>query len=346
MRGFIYLSAWFIGWVFYKGARFLKKKNLITRNYSLSVIIPARNEEKNIGKLLSLLQKQTYKPYEIIVVDDNSEDNTAEIASKFNVKLIRLEGDPPEGWTGKNWAIWNGYLEAKGEMLLFLDADVEPQEDFIEVLLSNYEIYKGLISCWPYQRFEKFYEHLNMVFNLGALAIISSLKVEGAYGPVMLISREDYEKVGGHEAIKDKIVDDLYFGNLCISKGLKVSNFLGNNYVKFRMYPGGLKDLFEGFAKNSAKGAVSLSIYKLILVLVWFYGLCGSFILENVFNLYYLLFSFQIYVINRRLGDYNIYDALLYPIHFLFAFIVLFYSSLRSLLYKNVVWKGRKINVN
>ncbi|MFN3699811.1 MAG: glycosyltransferase family 2 protein, partial [Dictyoglomus sp.] len=224
--------------------------------------------------------------------------------------------------------------------------DVEPREDFIEVMISNYEVYKGLVSCWPYQRFEKLYEHLNFVFNLGAVVILSSLKPEGAYGPCMLISREDYERVGGHEAVKDKIVEDLYFGNLCMKKGLRVSNFLGNGYVKFRMYPGGFRDLFQGFVKNSAKGAISLSLYKLFLIFIWFYGICASFILESLLNTFYLLFSFQFYVITRRLGDYNIYDALLYPVHFLFAFIVIFYSSLRTILFKNVLWKGRKINVH
>ena len=345
MRGVLYFLSWLIGWVYYKSLRFLKKEGEISGEYKVSVIIPARNEEKNLDKLLYLLQKQTYKPYEVIVVNDNSEDNTEEVAKRYGVKVVSLYEDPPEGWVGKNWAIWNGYLESRGEILLFLDADVEPREEFIEVMLSNYERYGGLISCWPYQRFEKFYEHLNFIFNIGAVITMCAIKKEGAFGPSMMISREDYEKVGGHKEVRDKVVEDLHFGNLCIKKGVPVNNFLGGEYIKFRMYPKGLRDLIEGFSKNSSQGVVSLSFTKFLYLLMWFYGVFGSFAFENLINLCYLLFSFQLYIISRRLGDYSIIDSLIYPIHFMFFITVLLYSTFKTFLFKSVSWKGRKINV-
>lgn len=345
MRGVLYFLSWLIGWVYYKSLRFLKKEGEISGEYKVSVIIPARNEEKNLDKLLYLLQKQTYKPYEVIVVNDNSEDNTEEVAKRYGVKVVSLYEDPPEGWVGKNWAIWNGYLESRGEILLFLDADVEPREEFIEVMLSNYEKYGGLISCWPYQRFEKFYEHLNFIFNIGAVITMCAIKKEGAFGPSMMISREDYEKVGGHKEVRDKVVEDLHFGNLCIKKGVPVNNFLGGEYIKFRMYPKGLRDLIEGFSKNSSQGVVSLSFTKFLYLLMWFYGVFGSFAFENLINLCYLLFSFQLYIISRRLGDYSIIDSLIYPIHFMFFITVLLYSTFKTFLFKSVSWKGRKINV-
>ena len=345
MRGVLYFLSWLIGWVYYKTLRFLKKEGEISGEYKVSVIIPARNEEKNLDKLLYLLQKQTYKPYEVIVVNDNSEDNTEEVAKRYGVKVVSLYEDPPEGWVGKNWAIWNGYLESRGEILLFLDADVEPREEFIEVMLSNYEKYGGLISCWPYQRFEKFYEHLNFIFNIGAVITMCAIKKEGAFGPSMMISREDYEKVGGHKEVRDKVVEDLHFGNLCIKKGVPVNNFLGGEYIKFRMYPKGLRDLIEGFSKNSSQGVVSLSFTKFLYLLMWFYGVFGSFAFENLINLCYLLFSFQLYIISRRLGDYSIIDSIIYPIHFMFFITVLLYSTFKTFLFKSVSWKGRKINV-
>ncbi|WP_428125798.1 glycosyltransferase [Dictyoglomus sp.] len=341
----MYFLSWLIGWVYYKSLRFLKKEGEISGEYKVSVIIPARNEEKNLDKLLYLLQKQTYKPYEVIVVNDNSEDNTEEVAKRYGVKVVSLYEDPPEGWVGKNWAIWNGYLESRGEILLFLDADVEPREEFIEVMLSNYERYGGLISCWPYQRFEKFYEHLNFIFNIGAVITMCAIKKEGAFGPSMMISREDYEKVGGHKEVRDKVVEDLHFGNLCIKKGVPVNNFLGGEYIKFRMYPKGLRDLIEGFSKNSSQGVVSLSFTKFLYLLMWFYGVFGSFAFENLINLCYLLFSFQLYIISRRLGDYSIVDSIIYPIHFMFFITVLLYSTFKTFLFKSVSWKGRKINV-
>jgi hypothetical protein len=212
-------------------------------------------------------------------------------------------------------------------------------------MLSNYEKYGGLISCWPYQRFEKFYEHLNFIFNIGAVITMCAIKKEGAFGPSMMISREDYEKVGGHKEVRDKVVEDLHFGNLCIKKGVPVNNFLGGEYIKFRMYPKGLRDLIEGFSKNSSQGVVSLSFTKFLYLLMWFYGVFGSFAFENLINLCYLLFSFQLYIISRRLGDYSIVDSIIYPIHFMFFITVLLYSTFKTFLFKSVSWKGRKINV-
>jgi hypothetical protein len=172
-----------------------------------------------------------------------------------------------------------------------------------------------------------------------------AIKKEGAFGPSMMISREDYEKVGGHKEVRDKLVEDLHFGNLCIKKGVPVNNFLGGEYIKFRMYPKGLRDLIEGFSKNSSQGVVSLSFTKFLYLLMWFYGVFGSFAFENLINLCYLLFSFQLYIISRRLGDYSIVDSIIYPIHFMFFITVLLYSTFKTFLFKSVSWKGRKINV-
>ncbi|PHJ13981.1 glycosyl transferase, partial [Fervidobacterium sp. SC_NGM5_G05] len=131
-------------------------ENSQENGFSISVIIPARNEESNIGKILSLLNLQTVKPYEVIVVDDNSIDRTAKIVKAFqndneSIKLISLKEEPPEGWVGKSWAIWNGYKHSSGNILIFMDADVEPGEKTLEALVSNYRRYGGLISVWPYQ---------------------------------------------------------------------------------------------------------------------------------------------------------------------------------------------------
>jgi len=94
----------------------------------ISVIIPARNEERSLPSLLSSLHNQTLKPDEIIVVDDNSEDATAEVADKGGAKVIHAKA-LPEGWHGKAWACWTGAKEAQGEILVFLDADTSVQPD-------------------------------------------------------------------------------------------------------------------------------------------------------------------------------------------------------------------------
>ncbi|WP_369700801.1 glycosyltransferase family 2 protein [Thermotoga sp. RQ2] len=203
---------------------FSRKRFLHTNGFSkepvgkISVIIPARNEEKNIGKILKLLSIQRVKPHEVIVVDDNSTDRTSAVAENFKDAferfiLIRLTKDPPKNWVGKTWAIWNGYQNSSGEILIFMDADVEPEEGAIEVLVEIHKKHPGLISVWPYQRFERFYEHLNLVFNLMIVYASNMLgfpskRPKGAFGPVILTSRRDYMKTGGHAAIKDSVLED------------------------------------------------------------------------------------------------------------------------------------------
>ncbi|MEN3042795.1 MAG: glycosyltransferase family 2 protein [Fervidobacterium sp.] len=327
----------------------------VLNSWKISVIIPARNEEKNIGKILSLLKNQSFPAYEIIVVDDNSSDRTSEIASSFNdVRLVRLTDNPPRGWIGKSWAIWNGYLNSSGDILIFMDADVEPTEKTLEILIGKYEKYGGLISVWPYQRFEKFYEHLNLTFNLIVVYASNMFgfpikKPSGVFGPIILTSRKDYEYVGGHESVKDSVLEDIKLGKLYISKGIKVTNLIGNGIVKFRMYPEGIKQLFEGFSKNMSSGAMSGGILNFALAFLWISGFYSSFSNFSFPIWYstarYLIFSLLVYLMTKPIGDYKWYDAFLYPVHFIFFLIVFFYSLYRTVVVRKVVWRGRQIDV-
>jgi len=135
MRHFILIISWVIGWLLLRKIRFLKAKNLQNKKVRISVIIPAMNEEHNIGKILNTLKTQNYTPHEIIVVNDNSTDKTESVASSYiGIKIISLKKEPPEGWIGKSWSCWNGYLKSTGNLLLFLDADVELSKEALESL--------------------------------------------------------------------------------------------------------------------------------------------------------------------------------------------------------------------
>lgn len=326
-----------------------------SERHSISVIIPARNEESNIGKILSCLQVQSVKPDEIIVVDDNSSDRTSEVASKFSgVKVLKLNEEPPNGWAGKPWAVWNGVKISKGDLLVFFDADLEPGVFALETLIKLYEKYGGLISVWPYQRFEKFYEHFTAVFNIlvvcaGNMIGFPFREPSGAFGPAILTSRKDYECTGGHETIKDSVLEDIKLGKLYLQKGIKVNNFLGNGIVKFRMYPSGFKQLFDGFAKNMSSGASTGGLLSFTISLVWISGYFSSFSnftlsASYIFFRYFVL-AFMFYLLLKPTGDYKWYDALFYPFHFMFFIIVFLYSLYQTLIIKKVIWKGRKLSV-
>lgn len=323
----------------------------------ISIVIPARNEEKNLPKILSCLASQTWKIEEIVVVNDNSTDGTERVTREFsrkcsNVRVVSLSSDPPNGWVGKSWALWNGVLSTTGDVLIFLDADVEPTPTAVETLVSLYAEFGGLISVWPYQRFERFYEHLGMFGNLMAVYAsnyfeFAGIPPSGAFGPVIVTSREDYLRTGGHEAIKDSVLEDVKLGKLYVEHGLSVKNFIGGELIKFRMYPHGVGQLFEGFSKNMGAGAVTGGLLAFLFAFIWMAGMSGSlayFLFPHMMWRYFVHVA-QVYLLAKPTGDYRLYDALLYPIHLLFFLAVFAVSIYRTAFIGKVSWKGRKIDV-
>jgi len=356
MRHLILILAWIIGWLLLlRKIRFLKAENLYSKNICISAIIPAMNEEHNIGKILNTLKIQNYKPCETIVVNDNSKDKTESVASSYkDIDIVSLKKEPPKGWVGKPWSCWNGYLKSKGDLLLFLDADVELSGEALESLVTEYTKHGGLISVWPYQRFEKFYEHLIMPFNLIAISSINSFSLFkisnpiGVFGPVILTSRSDYEKTGGHLAVKNQVIEDLKIGKIYLEKGIGITNILGGEIIKFRMYPKGPKQLFEGLTKNMAFGATQIGIINLIAICLWFGGIYSSFfycLSQSEYLIYYPLYALQICMLISKTGDYSFWDVVFYPLHFLFFLIVFLSSIFKKFILRSVTWKGRKIDV-
>ena len=322
-----------------------------------SVIIPARNEQYNILKLISKLESQTVMIDEIIVVNDNSTDRTAEVIEELsnahaNLKAIQLVSEPPDGWLGKSWAIWNGVQASEGDILIMFDADVEPEEYAVETLICNYRKHGGLLSVWPYQRFERIYEHIGLVSNL--LIVFASNSFGGigrgpsaCFGPVVVTSRADYIKTGGHKRVRDAILDDMELARLYLKNGIPVKNYLGGNMIKFRMYPNGISQLFEGLSKNISLGASTGSFFEFIIAFIWFAAIIASVqYLADIFNIYrYFLYVIVIFILGRTVGHYKWYDALFYPVHFILTLIIFIFSFYKGKFRKRVHWKGREISV-
>lgn len=220
----------------------------------LSIIIPARNEEYNLRFLLDSLQLQTIAPYEIIVVDDFSEDRTKKIAESYGVKVI-ANSSLPEGWTGKSWAVWNGYLQASGDIFAFLDADIRLKPNALASLLKARELSKGVISVVPFHHTEKLFEKLALIMNMLGIFTFTSVfeknnAKKGLYGSCILALRQDYEKVNGHQSIRSEVLDDLSLGEKFIAAGVPIRNFIGYGLVSFRMYPKGIKVRLKASVKG------------------------------------------------------------------------------------------------
>ncbi len=323
----------------------------------VSVLIPARNEESPLPHLLNALKQQTFKPYEIIVIDDQSIDTTAQIAEQAGVKV--LQSDPlPIGWTGKTWALKTGYAASSGDILVFLDADTEPGTDMLRRLVATVQHLGGLVSVQPYHRTEKPYELLAVLFNLvGLMAIKLGAKGGVAFGPAMATSKDDYERVGGHEAVAGYVVEDWFIAHLYERAGLPASAYIGHGQLNYRMYPGGLRDLVVGFDKNFATAAGQVSWVRMLAVLLWLSGLFWAAwcLPASLFSwpiaghpslLYtvvlYLAFAIQLAIIVRPVGSFG-FIVFFFPIPVAF-FIAVFVLAILNLKRGQIEWKGRTIS--
>jgi 4,4'-diaponeurosporenoate glycosyltransferase len=331
------------------------------KSVSISVIIPARNEGKNLDVLLKSLENQTVKVKEVILVDDNSTDNTAEIGGTFGAKIIRLK-NLPEGWMGKSWACYNGAITATGDYFLFLDADTRLDGGGIENISSCLERYQGVISIQPYHRIKKIYENLSLLFNIILIAGMGTftpfqkrINPIGAFGPCLICKKEDYFKIDGHKSIKGKVMEDIEIGKEFLKAKIPLYCFRGKGTIDFRMYPGGFKEMVEGWTRSFTIGAKSTSIPILIIVIAWIVGAifplnlfanCLSSFAMNTFLAalsFYMAFVFQIYWMSYRIGNFSFWISLIYPVPLAFFVLTFFYSLFLNIFKKRIRWKDREI---
>lgn len=328
------------------------------RHHTISVIIPARNEERNLPRLLESLKLQTLQPDEVIVIDDHSEDRTRSIAESYGGVQVITAPDLPDGWTGKGWAVWNGYLQSTGDILIFLDADVRLADNALQSLVPEQQRQGGVLSVIPYHVTEKFYEKFAMILNvLGVFAFTSPFekrnKAKGLYGACIVTTRADYDKIGGHQSIRSEMLDDLNLGARYYNAGIKISNYIGRELVSFRMYPNGFRSELEGFAKGAVLSASTLHPYTLLFIIVWILGLIASslsffFIGHSAFLplfLGYMMYAIEISCINRFVGRFGIIHPLFHFLSVIFFLIVVGYSLYQSVVRRKVIWKGRYIDV-
>ncbi|MBO7747319.1 glycosyltransferase [Paenibacillus sp. MWE-103] len=323
----------------------------------LSVVVPARNEARNLPHLLGSLQAQTRRPFEIIVVDDGSEDDTRAVAERFGVTVV-AGTPPPAGWTGKNWAVWNGYKRSSGELIAFLDADVRLAPDALASLLAERAKAGGVVSVVPFHLTERFYERLALIANiLGLFAFTSPFErtnpKKGLYGSCILTARDDYERAQGHEAIKSELLDDLNLGAKYMEAGIPVTNFIGRGMVSFRMYPGGIRSEIEGFSKGAVLSTGKLNGRTVALVAAWLVGLIAAeaapFLLGTSwawpFVAGYALYTAQIYYFVRYTGRFGRWLPAVHMLSTAFFLVVMAYSAYQVVFLGRVAWKGRRIEV-
>ena len=232
----------------------------IGNNPVVSIIVPARNEEACLGACLESLVSQTAITFEIIVVDDDSTDRTADIARSFPGVQVIPAGPLPENWTGKNNAMSAGAKVAKGNWLLFTDADTVHHPGSLARAVAEAEQHgAALLSYSPAQEVHGFWEKAVMPVIFAELATTyppqavndPASPIAAANGQYLMISREAYDAVGGHTAIAADLLEDVALARLVKRSGRKIFFRYAPDAVRTRMYRS-FAQLREGWTKNLA----------------------------------------------------------------------------------------------
>jgi glycosyltransferase involved in cell wall biosynthesis len=238
----------------------------------VSVIVPARNEEACLGACLESLVAQAGIEFEVIVVDDGSTDRTRAIAQSFPGVRVIEPGPLPPGWTGKNNAVTAGARQARGEWLLFTDADTVHRPGSLARAVAEAQVnHAVLLSYSPEQEVHGFWEKAVMPVIFAELArnyppskiSDSSSRMAAANGQYLLISRAAYDAVGGHAVVADSLLEDVALARVVKASGRKIRFRYGGDAVRTRMYRS-FTQLREGWTKN-----LSLLFPKPVWLAVW-----------------------------------------------------------------------------
>ena len=348
---------------------FIKKPIVYSQNNIsslVSVLIPARNEEVNIKRCLYSLIDQSYKNLEIIVLDDDSDDQTynivKDISKNFSsIKLIKGERKL-NGWTGKNWACHQLSKFAKGDFLLFIDADTKLQKNTISETVSemnNNDV--DLISLFPNRITNTAIDKIISVtigwFIFSCLPIIFSNKnpmFSSAFGQFLLFRKGAYFSIGGHESIKDKILDDFELGRLITMRGYNLNVFDGTERISTFSYSTE-KEALDGLSKSIFPFFNNKLIPFLILLILFLsMGLMPIFIMMGEFfgskltksKEMIAYFTWGLITLSWSISSYRskqgIRYGILYPFVTTFTAIIGIFSII-TFLTKSVNWKNRNV---
>lgn len=331
---------------------------------ALSVIIPARDEARALPILLASLARQTLAPLEVIVADDGSTDGTAGIAAAAGARVIR-PGPKPPGYRGKTWPAYRAAQEARGEVLVFLDADTWLEPEGLARLASTLEGQGGgLLSVEPHHVTRRPHEQLSAYFNLLRVASVGGFgplgsTPHGAFGPCLVIRRADYFAFGGHARpeVRGQILENYFLGQVALREGRRVSCRAGKGAVSMRMYPRDARELVEGWSKAFVTGAAASRRSFLALSSVWLSGAAASALVLALAPLFgglpalavgaglYALFALQLGMMLRQVGRFSVWTSLLFPIPLLAFFAIFLRSTYLVRLRRKVSWRGQTIAI-
>ena len=333
----------------------------------ISILIPARDEEENIATCLESLKKQDYPNFEVLVLNDNSSDNTASIVSKIAAEdgRIRLfHGEPlPEGWAGKPFACYQLAKQAKGSWLLFVDADTIHAPNMLRsVIAQALELKPSLLSGFPRQLTASIPQKIAVpviyfiilaLFPMWWLHRSKKPKPSMAIGQFLLFPREEYWKIGGHEAVKSKILEDIWLGVEINRHGGRHLAVDLSSLVSCNMYKTlgsmwqGLTRCVYSVAEISIVALIGLLIVGYLFFLAPFYWLWNElFIVDASLALRAVVMSQVAIILSMRWLVDNLFKASvistpLHPVGLFFIILVCIRAIVKQVRGASVYWKNR-----
>jgi len=333
----------------------------------VSVLVPARNEERNIERCLNSLRNQVYKNYEILALNDNSTDGTLKILDRIAAsdgKVRVINGKPlPDDWYGKPYALHQMAREAKGEILIFTDADTIHTPTSIAWSVTNmYDLKADMISGYIGQIFFSFGEIITvpLMYFLTGFAIPLFLNrftklpwFSAAIGQFIVVRKAVFDAIGGCSSFRKKTSEDIYMSRYIKSKGYNTRFLNITEHVKCRMY-NGYHAAIEGIGKNifDFLGKSTFLIFFIMILIIIFLVLPFPLLFVCIFtgspwtwhlaavaalNTLTWLFMF----LGQRL---NWWYGLLWPLMFVNLIYVGLWSWFRTISGRGFLWKGRKVS--
>lgn len=335
----------------------LKPDSKPSESPTVSVVIPAKNEENNIRECLEHFQRQTYRPYEVIVINDNSSDKTEKILQSLNAVYINCPL-PPEGWTGKNHAIYCGVKETKGEWLLFTDADTRHTPESISSAIAYAEKNRlELLSLLPHCLTGSFIEEILQPPAMAYLGLWFPFDQVNdpqsplffANGQYLLIKRGLYERLGGHKAVAGAFLEDFALMDLAKKSGARARCGFGTEIYGTRMYDSwdsiwkGWRRIylhaFQSRPQPLIQNAFSLLLFSVFPFLLLFPVL---FLEDNRVKIFAFLTAAIIFVVAsqaHRMVRTKPFFAFFHPFAALVILLILFDAAGMAIFKKKTVWR-------
>lgn len=340
----MYLVGWGLGWWMLARLRPLPDPAGVRR--PIAVIVPARNEAAALPHLLAPLAAQLRPGDELIVVDDDSGDDTASVAIGCGARVVQPPTFDSAEWMGKPHACLVGAHASTAPTLLFVDADVLPPSDLLDRIGAALDRSPtSVVSVQPWHQTVAMYEQASLLGNIvslmgtGALTPVGSrVAATMAFGPVLAVDRATYERVGGHghPTVRRTRVEDI-----ALARAIGAAEiFTGRPIVRFRMYPGGAKELLDGWTRNMSVGLAATPWWAALAVGAWVWSVAGGWL---AWPWAYPLTAVQLWVLGRRVGSFRWITSALFPVATVVFVAVVARSVLLRAARRSVRWKGRAL---